>query len=49
MSETTFLFTPIAEQFVEDSSLAAAFPAVYLAADRTLSRFHYPEFENPFE
>ena len=33
MNETTFLFTPGAEQDVEESTLAAAFPALYIHHD----------------
>ena len=33
MNETTFLFTPGAEQVVEESSLAAAFPVLYIHHD----------------
>lgn len=44
MSETTFLFTPGAEQSVEGSSLAAAFPALYVTGDLTgHSNYHYPD------
>ena len=45
MSETTFLFTPVAEQRVEESSLDSAFPAMMITCELTknLSYHWLPE------
>ena len=41
MSESTFLFTPGAEQAIEESTLAAAFPALYIHHDMSPDSFRF--------